>query len=95
MDNSKLRRLELQITSTIPLIEREYNNNPSDMVRLIHKRFIDAQNILKNRNKREVAKEDFYLDGSSRAFLEVSSDYGCLLLEELGKAEKIFVEVFS
>jgi len=95
MNDKKVKALEEQINKTIPLIEAEYNKNPSKMLALIKKRFVNAQQLILNRHNECVKEKDFYIKGASRAFLEVSTDYDNPLLEELGKTEELFSQVFN
>lgn len=79
-------RLEEQIKKVIIILETDkLKKNPEDgMLQLLYKRYSDAQKFLA-----EDKLDKIWIKGGGRAYLDAFSDYRCLLVEELGKAESL------
>ena len=79
-------QLKEQIKIVIRVLETDklktYPNN--GMLQLIHKRYLDAQKFLEEDNLDKIM-----IQGGGRAYADAFSDYRCLLVEELGKAEEL------
>jgi hypothetical protein len=91
MDNRDELRTQLKIV--ISYLEENYSNiERKGVLELIHKRYNNALKSLKN-NK--FNKENLYILGGVRAYMDSYSDYNNPLLNEMYKAEKLVRELFK
>lgn len=92
MSISKIDLLRVQISKVIPMLEQQYQDNPSKMMELILRRYKKADEILA---VEELSLNDINkigIAGSVRAYLDSASDYRNPILEEMGIAEKLLTE---
>lgn len=95
MKFDKLDKLIAQINKVILMLNERPQNNYGPMIELILKRYQNAKELLENTPKENLQRTCFKIDGSVRAYLEISSNYMNPLLEELNKSERLLDEVFS
>ncbi|AJQ29641.1 hypothetical protein [Pelosinus fermentans] len=84
--------LKKQVKEVIKYLEEKYKiNEEKGVLELIHKRYINALNLLECN---EANKDNLYILGGVRAYLDSYSDYDNPLLSEMGKAEELVQELF-
>lgn len=89
MDVNVLKNLEKQINLVIPLLEQQYQKTPTSMLELIISRYKKAVDIIAGTRIEEFDKNQLYIVGSIRAYLDSASDYMNPMIEEMYKVEEL------
>lgn len=89
----KIDKLRNQTKKVIVLLEQQYKKDPSDMLKLIIKRYKRLLDILYLNE--EFSSNDFVIKGSVRAYLDSRSDYDNPILEEMTNTEKMFQSIIK
>lgn len=92
-NKDKFEKLLQQIKIAIEFIDTEYKEQPTDMLKLIRKRYYDAMDLIENNSITSLKKERFFIKGGTRAYLESSSNYTNPMLEEMFKVEKLLDDI--
>ncbi|BCB02171.1 hypothetical protein [Bacillus sp. KH172YL63] len=83
------KKIVIQIKKALILLEDKYKSEPTDMLKMIIKKYREACYILENNKVDRLSKEMISLRGLSRAYLEAYSDYLNPVLDEMNKVEKM------
>lgn len=94
MDKQKIEKLREQILKVIPLLEQKYDQMQEPKVNLFLKRYRESLEIIQTLNLEEITKEYFTnLEGCSRSYMEVSSNYDQPFLYEMGETEQLLINL--
>lgn len=85
--------LKKQVKEVIKSLEEKYiESERKGVIELIYKRYNNALKLLE---LDEANKDELYILGGVRAYIDSYSDYNNPLLNEMHKAEKLIKELFG
>ena len=90
----KLNDLEQQIKNVIPLLEKQYQKTPTQMLKLIISRYKKAEELIVRKSE-GIDPSQIHILGGVRGYLDSASDYMNPMLGEMQIAEKLFAEIFG
>lgn len=94
IDAEKAYELKRQIKKVIPLLEEQYYKLHEPEVSNYLSRYKQVLDVLnKKRNEDITSKDIIKLLGCARSYMEVTSYYNQLFLNEMGKAEQIIKKI--
>jgi hypothetical protein len=93
MNKMDTKKAVKQLKKVLILLEKKYNSDPTDMLKMIIEKYREVCYVLENSNTNSLSEDKISIKGLSRAYLEAYSDYLNPVLKEMNKAEKMVNDI--